>query len=220
MGRMDFQVKIRGFRIELGEVEAAINAVSIVNQAAVISHTGEDGNNRLVAYVIGDRELSVTSIREELVKTLPEYMIPAQFVQLEVLPVTSNGKIDRKNLPLPDGAGMKSGNDYVAPSGKIESEIVRIWAEVLEIKPEQISTLDNFFEIGGDSIRLLKVFRKLQDRLEQNISVAQLFQFPTIEKLAIHLESQEGSNAETEEMIEESKEVLFDSMKLLLNDDE
>ena len=115
---------------------------------------------------------------------------------------------------------MKTGNDYVAPSGKVESEIVSIWAEVLEIKPEQISTLDNFFEIGGDSIRLLKVFRKLQDRLEQEVSVAQLFQFPTIEKLAIHLESQEGSNAATEEMIEESKEVLFDSMKLLLNDDE
>jgi len=220
MGRIDYQVKIRGFRIELGEVEAAINAVSIVNQAAVICHTSEDGSNRLVAYVIGDSELSVNAIREELVKTIPEYMIPAQFVQLEALPVTSNGKIDRKNLPLPDGAGMKTGNDYVAPSGKVESEIVSIWAEVLEIKPEQISTLDNFFEIGGDSIRLLKVFRKLQDRLEQEVSVAQLFQFPTIEKLAIHLESHEGSNAATEEMIEESKEVLFDSMKLLLNDDE
>lgn len=220
MGRMDHQVKIRGFRIELGEVEAAVNAVSIVSQAAVISHSGEDGSKRLIAYVTSDHELSVAAIREELVKTIPEYMIPSQFVQLEVLPITSNGKIDRKNLPLPDGTGMKTGKDYVAPSGKVQAEIVHVWAEVLAIKPEQISTLDNFFEIGGDSIRLLKVFRKLQDRLELDLSVAQLFQFPTIEKLAAHLESQEDSHAKTEEMIEESKEVLFDSMKLLLNDDE
>ncbi|MFP2934960.1 AMP-binding enzyme, partial [Pyxidicoccus sp. 3LG] len=150
LGRLDFQVKVRGFRIELGEIEAALLSHADVRQAVVVAREDIPGHKRLVAYVV-PREggsMDTASLCEALAQRLPEHMVPTVFVALEALPLSPNGKLDRKALPAPSAEGQ--GRGYVAPRDEREQTLAAIWARVLN-RP-RVGIHDNFFELGGDSI--------------------------------------------------------------------
>jgi aspartate racemase len=181
LGRLDDQVKLRGFRIELGEIETAVKGDSRVRDVAVVMRPGADGDKRLVAYVVADRNLAVGELRGLLRSKLPEYMVPAAFVMLDRLPITANGKVDRARLPEPEITPELSGA-HVVPRDDMERELVRIWQEVLGVDP--IGTRDNFFELGGHSLIALRMFVRLEQNLGIRLPIATLFQAPTVEGLA------------------------------------
>ncbi|KAF9081220.1 hypothetical protein BGX27_005021, partial [Mortierella sp. AM989] len=149
LGRNDHQVKIRGFRIELGEVEARIAEHPLVREATVVA-LGTDSDKRLVAYVVTDDIGQLAQLlRDHLTPVLPEYMIPTAFVRLDALPLTLNGKLDRRALPEPERDAFVS-QGYEAPKGEIETAIAAIWADLLKI--EKVGRHDNFFMLGGHSL--------------------------------------------------------------------
>ncbi|WP_271835357.1 non-ribosomal peptide synthetase [Dolichospermum lemmermannii] len=182
LGRIDSQVKIRGFRIELGEIETILNQHSQVNQAVVIAREDIPGNKRLVAYIIGNQaQVQLEQIRQFLKQKLPPYMIPAAFVPLDQLPMTPNGKVDHRALPIPDTADTNLAAGFVAPQTPIEEKLVAIWAEVL--RQPNISIHDNFFELGGDSIISIQMISRANQAGLQ-LTPKQLFQYQTIAELA------------------------------------
>ena len=189
LGRIDKQVKIRGFRIELGEIEAALIQHGDVQETVVIAREDQPGDKRIVAYVVPRSTPSNTSgLRQFLANQLPDYMIPAAFVLLEVLPLTANGKVDHKALPLPDQrsrAGLTP--HFVAPRTPEEDRLAGIWSAVLDHDPVGIH--DNFFALGGDSIRSIQVLAQAK-QAGLVFSLEQLFQHPTIAELAQHLSSE------------------------------
>ncbi|WP_375772564.1 non-ribosomal peptide synthase/polyketide synthase [Archangium gephyra] len=183
LGRIDFQVKVRGFRIELGEVEAALEQHAGVSQAVVVVREDSPGDKRLVAYVVpasAEQPPSVGELRDALKQKLPEYMVPAAFVALKALPLTANGKVDRKALPIPD-ATLSTGTGYVAPRNEVEQRLCDIWAQVLGLK--QVGIHDNFFQLGGDSIISLQVVARAR-RAGFVLATRQLFQHQTVAQLA------------------------------------
>jgi amino acid adenylation domain-containing protein/non-ribosomal peptide synthase protein (TIGR01720 family) len=182
LGRIDNQVKIRGFRIELGEIEAAISQHPNVQATVVIARVDNPGDKRLVAYLVLNQEqvLTVNELRQFLDSKLPNYMIPAAFVFLDTLPLTSNGKVNRQALPAPE-LGRELENSYVAPRTSIEQILSQIWAEVLGV--EQIGIHDNFFELGGDSILSLQIIARA-NLAGVHLSPKQLFEHQTIALLA------------------------------------
>jgi len=195
VGRRDEQVKIRGYRIELGEIEAVLREQEGVEQAVVVAREqeGGEGEKRLVAYVVpggyseNDETQGTNSkaglihgYREGLSAQLPEYMVPAQYVLLEKLPLTGNGKVDREALPAPEG-GAGQTTMYVAPRNEVEQALCEIWQEVL--KREQVGVQDNFFSLGGDSILSIRVVSMLKSR-GINLTIKDIFQNQTIEQLA------------------------------------
>ena len=184
IGRIDHQVKIRGFRIELGEIEAVISQHSDVQTVVVLVPEDENGNKRLVAYLVLEQQrtnLKSSDLRNYLEEKLPHYMVPSTFVILESLPLTPNGKVDRKALPQPDQMQLELAATYVAPRNSIEQILAEIWSEVLGLK--QIGIHDNFFELGGDSILTIQVISKA-DRAGLSLTPKQLFTHQTIAKLA------------------------------------
>ncbi|MDQ0418594.1 amino acid adenylation domain-containing protein/non-ribosomal peptide synthase protein (TIGR01720 family) [Croceifilum oryzae] len=180
-GRMDDQVKIRGFRIELGEVEATLQAHSAVKEAVVLVREDQPGDKRLVAYVVG--EGSVAQWREHLQIHLPNYMVPTYFVEMESLPLTPNGKLDLRALPTPD---RQSSEEIVHPRTASEEWIASVWIQVLGI--EEISVHDSFFERGGHSLLATQVVSRLQEALQIQIPVRELFEYPTLVALAQRLD--------------------------------
>jgi len=163
INRLDNQVKVRGFRIELGEIENVLADHPEVNQVVVIIREDRPGDTRLVAYYVGDEDtdISVTSLRKHLRMQLPDYMIPQHFVELEVLPVTPNGKINRKALPAPFNSGAM-GDDFVAPSTENEKMLAEIWKDILDV--ERVSINDNFFELGGHSLLSVQVVARVREK--------------------------------------------------------
>ncbi|MBX4267609.1 amino acid adenylation domain-containing protein, partial [Clostridium estertheticum] len=142
IGRIDHQVKIRGFRIELGEIENQLLKQENIKEAVVVDREDKQGNKYLCAYIVSDREITVTELRTSLSKELPDYMVPAYFMKIEKMPLTPNGKTDRKALPEPDGE-INTGVEYAAPRNEIEEKLVKVWSEVLGI--EKIGIDDDFF---------------------------------------------------------------------------
>jgi nonribosomal peptide synthetase DhbF len=183
LGRVDQQVKIRGYRIELGEIEAVMMQYEGVGQVAVVVREDRPGQKQLVGYVVESEGQKVESqrLREWLEKKLPGYMVPGQIVLLAALPLNANGKLDRKALPAPVAAEV----EYVAPQTEVEQLIANIWCGVLEIP--QVGRQDNFFEIGGNSLLLLRVQVLLQQQLQRKVLGVELFQYPTVARLAAHL---------------------------------
>ena len=181
LGRIDYQVKVRGFRIELGEIEVAIAERPEVRQAVVLARE-EGGETRLTAYVVPSGEgLSTAALREELRRRLPDYMVPAAWVVLDALPLTPNGKLDRRALPAPGPALRDLDEDFAAPSTPTEELLAAVWAQVLGV--DRVGVRDNFFALGGDSIRSIQVISLARERgLE--LSVQDLFQHQTIAELA------------------------------------
>ncbi|MCP4164189.1 MAG: amino acid adenylation domain-containing protein, partial [Deltaproteobacteria bacterium] len=182
LGRIDNQVKIRGFRIELGEIENSFVQHKEINSAVVVAKKGIEGDEQLVAYYVSDQELELSELRSFLRKSLPDYMIPSYFINMDVLPLTANGKIDRKSLPEIDGS-ISSGVEYVAPRDDIEKTLAIIWQEVLGI--EKVGVLDNFFELGGHSLKATRVVSQIIKKLEIDIVLTDIFKNQTVEALSI-----------------------------------
>ncbi|MBP1312458.1 amino acid adenylation domain-containing protein, partial [Paenibacillus sp. 1182] len=185
LGRIDHQVKIRGYRIELGEVEAQILKVEDVQEVIVLAQADEQGQNQLVAYYVAEREVSAGELRSLLGEELPNYMVPSYLVQLEQMPLTPNGKIDRKALPAPEDS-LQSVADYVAPRTWVEVKLAQIWQDVLGLA--QVGVKENFFEIGGHSLRATTLASRIHKELNKPLPLRSIFEAPTIEQLAVVLE--------------------------------
>ena len=183
LGRADQQIKIRGFRVEPGEIEAAIGQHPAVREVVVIAREDAPGDRRLVAYlVLNDGPApTVADLRALAKQRLPEMMVPAAFVILDTLPLTGNGKIDRKALPPPDGGRPDLDGGFAAPTTAIEEALARIWQGVLRLPA--VGVHDNFFEIGGDSILSIQIVARAQ-QAGVRLTPRQLFQHPTIAELA------------------------------------
>jgi len=187
LGRNDDQVKIRGYRIELGEIEATLASHPGVCEAAVVAREDECGEKRLVAYYTraeGDaREeiLNAEQLRAHVSAKLPEYMVPAAYVGMERLPLTANGKLDRKGLPAPEGDAYGV-RQYEEPQGEIETTLAGIWAEVLKV--ERVGRHDNFFELGGHSLLAVRVMWRVRQALGVKVSLGDLFAQPVLSSFA------------------------------------
>ncbi|WP_264770041.1 condensation domain-containing protein, partial [Coxiella burnetii] len=181
-GRNDFQVKIHGYRIELGEVEHALMKIPGIRNGVVLAktqHPGDPTSHYLAAYYVSKYPLDVNYLRSELSKHVPQYMIPTAFVHMPSLPLSPSGKLNRKALPDPDF--HKHTEAYVAPRNEIETQLAQLWQEVLDIK--RIGINDNFFKIGGDSIKAIQLIHKA-NQLGIHLQTGNLFQQPTIANLA------------------------------------
>ncbi|MGO4287983.1 amino acid adenylation domain-containing protein, partial [Chitinophaga sp. RAB17] len=182
IGRKDHQVKIRGFRIELGEIESKLMTHPDIKQALVIDKTDHSGNKFLCAYVVSTTAPDHAVLRAHLSTELPAYMMPAFFITLEKFPLTSSEKIDRKALPEPDIARKMPGTDVVPPEDAAEEKMLEIWTAVLET--DNISTTDNFFEIGGNSLKIIHMLGLIQESFGNPLKVSDLFDKPTIKEQA------------------------------------
>ncbi|WP_160710767.1 non-ribosomal peptide synthetase [Chitinophaga solisilvae] len=205
LGRIDDQVKIRGFRIELGEIENVLQQHPEIDQAVVVVKTDGDGNKRLVAYVVAVNVFDREPVVGWLKSRLPEYMVPAVFVAMEQLPLTGNGKIDRKALPDPDTSSLQTSN-YVAPRNDRETLLAGIWQDLLNIS--RIGIYDNFFELGGDSIITIQVVSRVR-RAGYSLHPRDLFTHQTIEALAARLSADGHTAASGEQGILEGSSGLL-----------
>jgi thioesterase domain-containing protein len=195
LGRIDHQVKIRGFRIELGEIEAVLGRHPAVRGTIVLARE-KAGEVRLVAYLVpapgaAGASPDLLALREHLLERLPEYMIPSSFVVLESLPLTPNGKVDRRALPEPAEDRSIAGQRFIAPRDALELALAGIWEELLGIHP--IGVLDDFFALGGHSMLAIRLVSRIRTRVGRNLSPAELFQAPSIERLAALLRRQAPS---------------------------
>ncbi len=189
IGRRDHQVKIRGFRIELSEIEVCLSQYPGVRDVAVLAREDVPGDKRLVAYVASGEALDAESLRTHLGGRLPEYMVPAAYVRLDALPLTTNGKLDRKALPAPDASAYIARN-YEAPVGEAETSLATIWADVLKL--DRVGRHDNFFELGGHSLLAVTVIERMR-RAGLQTDVRALFAAPTLAALAASV----GGESET-----------------------
>lgn len=187
LGRVDDQVKVRGYRIELGEIEANLNRHPEVSEAAVVARRDQAGGTFLAGYVVASasKPPAGEDLRAFLLQRLPEYMVPTLFRNLESMPRTSNGKIDRRALPEPEGHRPDLNASFLEPRDEIEKQIAAIWQNVLQI--EKAGVNDNFFDLGGHSMRLVEVRSRLSKALGTDLSLIELFQYPTISSLARHI---------------------------------
>lgn len=185
MGRLDHQVKLRGFRVELGEIEAVLDQHPAVAQSVVLAREDSPGQKRLVAYVVQKegQSASASGLKGFLKEKLPEYMVPAAFLLLAALPMTANGKIDRKALPAPDRAGFDAGGELVPPRTPVEELLAQMWVEVLGVP--RVGVFDNFFDLGGHSLLATRVISRIRDAFEIELPLRRIFEAPTIEGLAI-----------------------------------
>jgi thioesterase domain-containing protein/acyl carrier protein len=193
LGRRDHQVKIRGFRIELGEIESRLAEHPAVREAVVLAREDAAGEKRLVAYVVPEQEgeesndgsvgLQMSELREHLLGKLPEYMVPIAYVQLKRIPLTPNGKIDRKSLPEPDEDIREQ--EYVGPRNATEETLCRLWQEVL--RRERVGIHDNFFNIGGHSLLAVQVISRIKQAFTIEMPLSVLFAAPTVARMAEHI---------------------------------
>jgi acyl carrier protein len=202
LGRLDQQVKVRGYRIELGEIEQVLLAQPGVQDAVVVVREDRPGDQRLVAYVVPTAAVPVAewdggrlhALRQALRAVLPSYMVPSVLLPLAALPLSPNGKVDRRALPTP---GMdrpnEQGSDYMAPQTDLEEQIQSVWQAVLAIRP--VGREDNFFELGGNSFLLIQVHQQLLSRLGCTLTILDLFRYATIRSLANYLSTREASAA-------------------------
>ncbi|MFP2913628.1 phosphopantetheine-binding protein, partial [Pyxidicoccus sp. 3LFB2] len=195
LGRIDTQVKLRGFRIELDEIEAVLAQQPGIQQSLVLAREDRAGDKRLVAYVVPvtGQTVDIAALRQGLKAKLPEYMVPSAFVTLEALPLTSNGKVDRKALPAPDASAVAStASRYEAPRTPTEQRLAALWAEVLGV--ERVGLHDDFFELGGHSLLATQVASRVREAFEVELPLRTLFEAPTLGALAARLETavQEG----------------------------
>ncbi|MED4711156.1 thioesterase domain-containing protein, partial [Bacillus pseudomycoides] len=187
-GRMDDQVKIRGFRIELGEVEATLQAHLSVKEAVVLVREDHPGDKRLVAYVVG--EGSVNEWREHLKTHLPNYMVPAHFIEVDAIPLTTNGKVDRKALNSLTIQKESTFSTPIIPRDEIEYQLIRIWQDVLQI--EDVHVNDDFFDRGGHSLLVIKLISKVREKFGKEIKVSALIENPTVEEIACLIRDNHG----------------------------
>ncbi|NIM15011.1 MAG: amino acid adenylation domain-containing protein [Candidatus Aminicenantes bacterium] len=195
LGRMDHQVKIRGYRIELGEIEHQLESHEEIRDAVVIAE-----NQSLCAYIVSEKKFEVSKLREYLLLKLPHYMIPSYFMQIEEIPLTLNGKVNRKALPEPT---VFRGKTYIAPRNLIEEKLVEIWSELLGIETAVVGIHSTFFELGGDSLKAVMMTAKIHKTLHVRVPLIELFKTPTIANLAEYIKSAEEDKFISIEPVEE-----------------
>ena len=186
LGRIDEQVKIRGFRIELGEIESRIREIENIKDCAVIARDDANGDKAIYAYYTSETEIKVNDVRDKLTESIPEYMVPAYMMQIDAIPVTKNGKLDKKALPVIEAAATR---EYVAPRNKAEEAICQAFSEILGV--EKVGIQDNFFEIGGDSIKAIRIISKLRN-LGYTTNVKNIMSGKTAEKIALSVKTDEN----------------------------
>ena len=197
-------MKIRGHRIELEEIMQVLQTCTGVTGAVVTAIKEDNGDNTLVAYIINEGALNIKDIRNWLGSKLPPYMLPAYFIQLEVLPLLSNGKLNKKALPAPEG--RVSVTPYVAPRNEVEAQLAQIWQQVLDL--ERIGVKDNFFELGGHSLKATRLVSQVQKQFAINVNIKDVFMNPTIEtvgeliRAGIWLKHSKGNDKEHRILIE------------------
>jgi acyl carrier protein len=184
LGRMDFQVKIRGYRIELGEIESGLQAHDSVEQAVVLLREDVPGDKRLIAYILPamGHEIDEQELKQTLLKEMPDFMVPSGFVVLDSIPLTLNGKIDRKALPAPVAPTRADSSGFEAPASDTELMVATIWKKALN--REDIGLDDNFFDIGGHSLLAIEVLQTLREQAGKPIQMTTLFQYTTVRTLA------------------------------------
>ncbi|HEU4553009.1 MAG TPA: phosphopantetheine-binding protein, partial [Chitinophaga sp.] len=195
LGRSDDQVKIRGYRIELGEIEQALLEDGMLRETVVVARKEEGQEPYLVAYLVGEGEIDVRSLRQRLQQRLPDYMVPQHYVQLDKLPLTANGKVNRKSLPAPLHAGLNSGAGYVAPVNDTQARLTAIIASVLGVPEEKIGIEDNFFDIGINSLLLIRIMALVNRSFNSTLKVSTFFECPNIRSLSENYFSQHMQEA-------------------------
>lgn len=183
-GRKDLQVKIRGFRIEPGEIEAQLRKIPVCKDVAVIDLKDSDGQAYLVAYLVLEGDWVIEEIKAYLAQVVPEYMIPAHFIRLESIPLTTSGKVDRRALPEPERTGYV-GREYAAPTNSIEERLAHIWGELLNV--EQIGIHDHFFELGGHSLKATTLAARVAKEFQIELPLREIFQKPVLKDLAQYI---------------------------------
>jgi amino acid adenylation domain-containing protein len=187
LGRLDHQIKLRGFRIELGEIEAVLRKQPGVRDVVVVAREDQPGDKRLVAYLVGGEgaALVTSELRAAVKDALPEYMVPAIFTTLDALPLTANGKVDRRALPAPDGADASSEREYVAPRGPVEETLAAIFAEIL--RAPSVGAHDGFFELGGHSLLATQAITRIRGAFGVDLPLRTLFDAPSPAQLAARI---------------------------------
>jgi len=201
LGRIDDQVKVRGFRIELGEIQSALLQHQQVQEVVVIARADTSGDNRLIAYLTAPSQVSAptaSQLRRYLQERLPDYMMPAAFVLIDKLPLTSNGKLNRQALPAPDQRRLELEQEYVTPRSLTEEVLVRMWSDVLEV--QQIGIHDNFFTLGGDSLKMTQIVSRIRDCLQIELPLRRLFESPTIAELTMALVQHQAEQVNPEQL--------------------
>ncbi len=199
LGRIDNQVKIRGFRIELGEIENKLLQHEDVKEATVTVIGSEDNDKHICSYIVSDKEISELNLKEYLKESLPEYMVPSYFVKLYKMPVTSNGKLDRRALPKPNLDERLT--SYEAPRNEIEETLAKIWSEILGV--DKVGINDSFFELGGHSLKAMILISEINKETNKEVPLKELFKNPTIKGLSKFIEEAEESIYSKIEKIEE-----------------
>jgi acyl-coenzyme A synthetase/AMP-(fatty) acid ligase len=192
IGRTDHQIKLRGHRIELGEIEAVIERHPDVLQA-VVALQGEGSGQQLIAYIKqSNSDEDAGYLRPWLQERLPEYMVPSAFTSLAEIPLTPNGKVDRKQLPKPKASTREGSAPAAPPRNRLEEQLAQIWSEILGL--DRVGIRDNFFDLGGHSLLLIRVHARLRKELDSDIAVIDHFRYPTIESMASWLEHRRHSS--------------------------
>ncbi|HEU4882195.1 MAG TPA: amino acid adenylation domain-containing protein [Longimicrobium sp.] len=195
LGRRDFQVKVRGYRIEPGEIEARLAQHPEVREAVVLAREDEPGETRLVAYYRADEPVAADALKAHLSDRLPAYMVPAAYVWMETYPLTPTGKLDRRALPAPDAPAART---YEAPVGETEEALARIWAQVLGV--ERVGRHDDFFELGGHSLLALRLMHWIQQSLDVQVTLSDIFEKPVLSTLARHVVHAQLAQFDPEEL--------------------
>ncbi|WP_116887163.1 non-ribosomal peptide synthetase [Pseudomonas savastanoi] len=203
-GRIDHQVKIRGFRIELGEIEARLQAHPTVREVIVLAVDGQ-----LAAYLVPaqpdqDQQSLRETLKTELRAHLPDYMVPTHFIVLDKMPLTANGKLDRKALPAPDASQLQAA--YIAPQGELEQQLAAIWADVLKV--EQVGRSDNFFELGGHSLLAVQMLVRVREQLQREVGLKDLFEQPVLADFCATLHEKNGESDHALDELTKSLEAL------------
>jgi acyl-coenzyme A synthetase/AMP-(fatty) acid ligase/acyl carrier protein len=188
LGRIDDQVKVRGYRVELGEIETVLGQHASLREAVVLAREDSPGDRRLVAYVVAapGSAPSANELRSFLQQKLPEYMVPSAFMFLDSLPITPNGKLDRKALPAPDQIRREPDETFVAARTPVEETLASIWAAVLKV--DKVGIHDSFFHLGGHSLLATQLISRIRDTFKIDLPLRSLFEAPTIYGLAQRLQ--------------------------------
>lgn len=193
-GRKDDQVKIRGYRVELGEIENVLRACEPIEECVAIVKIAADGDKTIAAYFTAKEELENEKLKAFLLQKLPAYMLPSYFVQLQKMPLTANGKIDRRALPDPELAAFISMEPYIAPVSEIEIKLAEIWAAVLMINKDQVGIKNNFFELGGHSLKAIQIMLRINREFRIRLKIENIFILQTIEEQAMYIGKWQKNN--------------------------
>lgn len=189
LGRIDEQVKIRGFRIELEDIKATLESLEEIKECAITIHYDKTEEKSIVAYVVSEQTLNLNDVKAKVSQKLPKYMIPAYFVQIDKIPITRNGKLDKRSLPE---IVMTSNKEYVAPETTYEKMLCTIYEEILEIK--QVGAMDNFFELGGHSLKATRLINQIEEKTRIRLPLSTVFENQTVYDLARVIEKQTNHN--------------------------